>query len=406
MKDKETATKVLRRSPKRRRARVGRALSEAFDSMRRKKGAARSAARDVGRSRDRRAARAMRGETTPSVPGRSAGGGVRDRRARRGARSSGRCRRGFHIVRLVGKSEPHERTIAESDRARYGSPYFRQKIADVSGDLEAELRKEFPVSIDEQALAAIAVPRFLRRARWVGGDRCSGCPRVLRVLAVLRAPARSAPGGQCCEPPSEPLMLAPAKTRLRLAPSPKASPKARRDWTDELRGAVTVARRSRATLRISQKTNGAEPCGPRGRATHLDHAVLPVARRPPRSHLPHPPAVRAPARREQARSPAISSIRSAKRRMKSPPISSTRYPDRALLLVSDRCSVYCRSARVRAWSAPAAAPARSSTSAPAFAWLAAHPEIRDVIVSGGDPLVMSTDRVWCSSSRGFARSPA
>jgi lysine 2,3-aminomutase len=31
--------------------------------------------------------------------------------------------------------------------------------------------------------------------------------------------------------------------------------------------------------------------------------------------------------------------------------------------------------------------------APAFAWLAEHPEIRDVIVSGGDPLVMSTSRL-------------
>jgi lysine 2,3-aminomutase len=31
--------------------------------------------------------------------------------------------------------------------------------------------------------------------------------------------------------------------------------------------------------------------------------------------------------------------------------------------------------------------------APAFQWLAEHPEVRDVIVSGGDPLVMSTDRL-------------
>jgi lysine 2,3-aminomutase len=30
---------------------------------------------------------------------------------------------------------------------------------------------------------------------------------------------------------------------------------------------------------------------------------------------------------------------------------------------------------------------------PAFAWIAAHPEVRDVIVSGGDPLTLSTDRL-------------
>jgi lysine 2,3-aminomutase len=31
--------------------------------------------------------------------------------------------------------------------------------------------------------------------------------------------------------------------------------------------------------------------------------------------------------------------------------------------------------------------------APALSWLKAHPEIKDVIVSGGDPLAMATDRV-------------
>jgi lysine 2,3-aminomutase len=31
--------------------------------------------------------------------------------------------------------------------------------------------------------------------------------------------------------------------------------------------------------------------------------------------------------------------------------------------------------------------------APAFAWLRAHPEVRDVIVSGGDPLAVATDRI-------------
>jgi lysine 2,3-aminomutase len=30
---------------------------------------------------------------------------------------------------------------------------------------------------------------------------------------------------------------------------------------------------------------------------------------------------------------------------------------------------------------------------PAFAWIEAHPEVHDVIVSGGDPCVMSTDRL-------------
>jgi lysine 2,3-aminomutase len=31
--------------------------------------------------------------------------------------------------------------------------------------------------------------------------------------------------------------------------------------------------------------------------------------------------------------------------------------------------------------------------APAFAYLRAHPEVRDVILSGGDPLAMATERI-------------
>jgi lysine 2,3-aminomutase len=70
-----------------------------------------------------------------------------------------------------------------------------------------------------------------------------------------------------------------------------------------------------------------------------------------------------------------------------------RYPDRALLLVSDRCSVYCRfCTRSRLVGAGGGARSLSQLSQ-AFAYLEAHPEIRDVIVSGGDPLVMATSKL-------------
>jgi lysine 2,3-aminomutase len=70
-----------------------------------------------------------------------------------------------------------------------------------------------------------------------------------------------------------------------------------------------------------------------------------------------------------------------------------RYPDRALLIATDRCAVYCRfCTRSRLVGAGGGA-ASLERLAPAFAYLRAHPEIRDVIVSGGDPLAMSTDRV-------------
>ena len=70
-----------------------------------------------------------------------------------------------------------------------------------------------------------------------------------------------------------------------------------------------------------------------------------------------------------------------------------RYPDRALIFATDRCAVYCRFC-TRSRLVGAGGGARSEERlAPAFAYLAAHPEVRDVIVSGGDPLAMSTERI-------------
>ncbi|MGB0678963.1 MAG: KamA family radical SAM protein [Polyangiales bacterium] len=70
-----------------------------------------------------------------------------------------------------------------------------------------------------------------------------------------------------------------------------------------------------------------------------------------------------------------------------------RYPDRALLMVTDRCGVYCRFC-TRSRLVGAGGGARPlARLAPAFAWLDAHPEVCDLILSGGDPLVMSTARL-------------
>jgi lysine 2,3-aminomutase len=70
-----------------------------------------------------------------------------------------------------------------------------------------------------------------------------------------------------------------------------------------------------------------------------------------------------------------------------------RYPDRALLLATDRCSVYCRFC-TRSRMVGDGGGARSLEAlAPALGYLAAHPEVRDVIVSGGDPLTLSTERL-------------
>lgn len=66
-----------------------------------------------------------------------------------------------------------------------------------------------------------------------------------------------------------------------------------------------------------------------------------------------------------------------------------RYPDRVVWLVSAACALYCRFCmRKRGVGCQAMKPARSSE---ALAYIAAHPEIRDVILSGGDPLMLQDD---------------
>ena len=70
-----------------------------------------------------------------------------------------------------------------------------------------------------------------------------------------------------------------------------------------------------------------------------------------------------------------------------------RYPDRVLFLVTDRCAAYCRyCTRSRLVSN-----ATGYDFHPEFdkqiAYIREHPEIRDVLLSGGDPLLFSDDKL-------------
>src|SRR5437879_167573 len=69
-----------------------------------------------------------------------------------------------------------------------------------------------------------------------------------------------------------------------------------------------------------------------------------------------------------------------------------RYPDRALFLVSPVCASYCRfCTRRRKVGDPEKIPMSELESA--FRYLEEHTEIRDVIMSGGDPLLLSDRRI-------------
>jgi lysine 2,3-aminomutase len=70
-----------------------------------------------------------------------------------------------------------------------------------------------------------------------------------------------------------------------------------------------------------------------------------------------------------------------------------RYPDRVLFVVTSFCSSYCRFCiRKRNWKHSDAASSRDEIDQ-SIAYLRAHEEIRDVLVSGGDPLTLPLDQI-------------
>ena len=70
-----------------------------------------------------------------------------------------------------------------------------------------------------------------------------------------------------------------------------------------------------------------------------------------------------------------------------------RYPDRVLFVVTSFCSSYCRFCiRKRNWKHSDAASSKAEIDE-AIAYLRAHDEIRDVLVSGGDPLTLPIEQI-------------
>jgi lysine 2,3-aminomutase len=70
-----------------------------------------------------------------------------------------------------------------------------------------------------------------------------------------------------------------------------------------------------------------------------------------------------------------------------------RYPDRVLFYTTHNCPVYCRHCtRKRKVSDPTSAAAKRQIE-DSLAYIEAHAEIRDVVISGGDPLSLSDDRL-------------
>jgi len=70
-----------------------------------------------------------------------------------------------------------------------------------------------------------------------------------------------------------------------------------------------------------------------------------------------------------------------------------RYPDRVLFLVTDQCSMYCRHCTRRRFAGQNDQPATREQIDRCIEYIRNTPVVRDVLLSGGDPLVQSDERL-------------
>lgn len=77
-----------------------------------------------------------------------------------------------------------------------------------------------------------------------------------------------------------------------------------------------------------------------------------------------------------------------------------RYPDRVLFLATDRCASYCRFCTRKRWVGQGPSPQKDQQEE-AFRYIEQNPDIKEIIFSGGDPLVLSNRRLDELFSRAF-----
>lgn len=70
-----------------------------------------------------------------------------------------------------------------------------------------------------------------------------------------------------------------------------------------------------------------------------------------------------------------------------------RYPDRVLFLITDQCSMYCRHCTRRRFAGQTDAPVNKDQIDGCIDYIARTPQVRDVLLSGGDALLMSDERL-------------
>ncbi len=70
-----------------------------------------------------------------------------------------------------------------------------------------------------------------------------------------------------------------------------------------------------------------------------------------------------------------------------------KYPDRVLFLVSNQCAMYCRFCTRKRKVGSARMHISRETLASGYDYLTKHPEVREVLLSGGDPLLLADEQI-------------
>lgn len=78
-----------------------------------------------------------------------------------------------------------------------------------------------------------------------------------------------------------------------------------------------------------------------------------------------------------------------------------RYPDRVLFLATDRCATYCRFCTRKRWVGQGPTPLRDQHE-DAFKYIERNSAIREIIFSGGDPLLLANSRLEHLLKRAFS----
>jgi len=163
------------------------------------------------------------------------------------------------------------------------------------------------------------------------------------------------------------------------------------DWRWQLRHRITTFEQLKGIIDLTSE----EIEGIKHSKGRLALAVTPYF-----ASLMDPSNPNCPIRRQAI--PRIEEIRLSKNEMVDPlgednhsPVPGLvhRYPDRVLLLVTDQCAVYCRYCTRRRLVGSSERSITQGNFEEVLKYLKSHRKVRDVLLSGGDPLLLENERV-------------